>query len=123
MQEGDKAGLIVFGEDYAYISLEKRTDKIEASFATCRSATHGAVEPPTQTMAATSATAYLRVHVSTQAECQFSLSFDGTAYTDIGTPFHAVKGAWIGAKVGLFATQKQPGVENGYADFDWFRIE
>jgi beta-xylosidase len=123
VDEGDKTGLIVFGEDYAYISLQKRADKLEVSFADSHGATRGAVEQSGQVVPAPSATAYLRVHVSPQAQCQFSYSFDGAAYTAIGTPFRAVKGAWIGAKIGLFATQKQPGAENGYADFDWFRVE
>jgi hypothetical protein len=38
-------------------------------------------------------------------------------------PLLARPGRWIGAKVGLFAVRSGPTSENGYADFDWFRVE
>jgi len=40
----------------------------------------------------------------------------------VGNPFAARKGKWIGAKVGIFAIRKGKTNENGYADFDWFKV-
>jgi beta-xylosidase len=53
----------------------------------------------------------------------FSYSTDGTNFTPAGESFTARAGRWIGAKVGLFAVRSGPTSENGYADFDWFRVE
>jgi beta-xylosidase len=121
--DGDKTGLLIFGSDYAYLAVQKRGEKLELSPAECKNADRGSGEVEGQPVTAPSATVYLRVHVSAQGQCQFSYSFDNAKYSPIGAPFQAKKGAWIGAKVGLFATQKEPGAENGYVDFDWFRVE
>jgi len=48
---------------------------------------------------------------------------DGTNFMSAGEPFTARPGRWIGAKLGLFAIRSGAAAENGYADFDWFRVE
>jgi hypothetical protein len=62
------------------------------------------------------------VKVSAGASAVFSYSADGTAFTDIGAPFIAKPGRWIGAKLGLFALGSVPVWEYGYSDVDWFRV-
>ena len=47
---------------------------------------------------------------------------NGADYVNIGKPFTAVKGTWIGAKVGLFNINPNIKESKGYSDFDWFRI-
>jgi rhamnogalacturonyl hydrolase YesR/beta-xylosidase/lysophospholipase L1-like esterase len=69
-------------------------------------------------LAAGSRMTYLRVEVSSDAVCRFSMSEDGKTYQPAGKPFVAEAGKWIGAKVGVFASAKK-----GFADFDWFRVE
>jgi hypothetical protein len=54
---------------------------------------------------------------------RFSYSVDGTNFNDVGTPFTAKQGRWIGAKVGLYALGTVAVSEYGFADIDWFRIE
>lgn len=44
-------------------------------------------------------------------------------HSNIGEPFTARAGRWIGAKMGIFAVGPGRLHETGYADFDWFRIE
>jgi hypothetical protein len=61
--------------------------------------------------------------VQPSAVCQFSYSNDGEEFEPIGQPFVAKPGRWIGAKVGLFCIAPQESNSQGYADFDWFRIE
>ena len=56
-------------------------------------------------------------------DCIFSYSIDGVEYKQLGEPFAAKKGKWIGAKVGLFALRNGKVYESGYADVDWFRID
>jgi hypothetical protein len=43
-------------------------------------------------------------------------------FSEIGKPFKAREGRWIGAKVGLFAVSFAQAETRGYADFDWFRF-
>jgi hypothetical protein len=45
---------------------------------------------------------YLRITVGRRG-VSFSYSKDGSRFTEIGEPFKAREGRWIGAKVGLFA--------------------
>ena len=58
-----------------------------------------------------------------QALCRFRYSTDGKESHATGEEFAAKPGRWIGAKVGLFATRSGVTLENGYADYDWFRVE
>jgi hypothetical protein len=41
----------------------------------------------------------------------------------LGNNFKAKKSMWIGAKVGLFCINPNMRVSNGYADFDWLKME
>jgi len=61
---------------------------------------------------------HLRMHVSAGAYVAFSYSADGLRYTQVGLPFEAAMGRWVGAQVGLFAT----GAPGAYADIDYVRI-
>jgi hypothetical protein len=68
-------------------------------------------------------TVYLRVNVTDNALSRFAYSTDGTNFTDVGTPFTAKQGRWIGAKVGPYALGTVPVAEYGFADVDWFRVQ
>ena len=61
---------------------------------------------------------WLRVAVEPGARCNFSYSTDGNTFEPLGRPFVAEPGRWMGAKVGLICTGK-----DGYADFEWFKVE
>jgi beta-xylosidase len=67
---------------------------------------------------------YLRVIIDPQAQCLFSYSTDGSAFTPLGPAFTASVDRWIGAKVGLFASADPSRglAKGGYADFAWFRV-
>jgi len=65
----------------------------------------------------------LRVEVAEGGVCRFSLSTDGKTFHEIGNTFTAQKGAWVGARIGLFATGAPGRTEAGYVDVDWFRID
>ena len=67
-------------------------------------------------------TIYFRVSVTKGAVCHFSYSTDGRNFTDVGEPFTAMPGRWIGAKIGLFCSSTTKTNDSGYADFDWLRI-
>jgi beta-xylosidase len=119
----DKAGLIVMGRDYAYLSIEKQDSQWAISQVECTDAMRGGLEVVNARLPATTNELFFRVTVSEGAQCNFSYSFDGIHYLALGRQFSAVPGRWIGAKVGLFATRSGISSDNGSADFDWFRIE
>ena len=66
---------------------------------------------------------YLRLKVTKAGICQFSYSENGKRFTDIGTPFKAKPGRWIGAKVGLFVLRPVKNNDGGWMDVDWFRFQ
>ncbi|HEX8072322.1 MAG TPA: glycoside hydrolase 43 family protein [Pyrinomonadaceae bacterium] len=122
--DGERTGLIVMGLDYSYLSLVKRPAGLFVSQTVCKNADgHAPEREETLAAALTGDTFYLRVQVSEGAVCKFSYSVDGKNFTPVGEPFTAREGRWIGAKVGLFAVRTGKTRENGYADFDWFRVE
>ena len=139
----EETGLIVTGIDYAYISLKKTTQGLLVSQTKCIDAEHGKPEQKTESIKVASSTIYFKVAVRNikpddanfktfntaenskygNAACTFSYSLDGISFKQIGEPFAAKKGKWIGSNVGLFAIRKGLTYETGYADVDWFRIE
>jgi beta-xylosidase len=117
-----KTGLVILGRSYAFISLEKTADSIKISQTICQGADKMGAETENESFAIQQNTVYLRVKVSSpDAACSFSYSIDGNEFKSVGKEFKAVKGGWMGSKVGLFCLAGEKGL--GYADFDWFRVE
>jgi beta-xylosidase len=121
--DGERAGLIVTGTDYAYVSVRKQQDGLYVSQTVCVNADKGPAEVETPGAKLMQTAFWLRVKVDENAMASFSYSIDGASFTSIGKPFKARPGRWIGAKVGIFAVAAGPNSEMGYADFDWFRAE
>jgi len=123
--EEEKAGLLVMGVDYSYITLEKKSGEFHLVKKICRNADKGTseTEESDELAGAGRSSVYLRIAIDTGAVCRFSYSNDGHAFKSMGKDFTAREGRWIGAKIGLFALAKAPGRNPGYAEFDWFRIE
>ncbi|MDM8159323.1 glycoside hydrolase 43 family protein [Labilibaculum sp. K2S] len=121
--QGKKAGLMISGNDYSYLSISKDETGYLISQVVCLDANNGGVEKTIVSARLTKNEVFLRVNVSgPDAECNFSYSEDGENYFPIGITHKAKPELWIGAKVGLFCTA-EPGFRmGGYADFDWFVI-
>jgi beta-xylosidase len=120
---GEKGGLIMFGIDYSFLAVEKTESGLRLIKMVCKNANaEGKEVTESQTQLAT-ANVLLRVKIARGGVCQFSFSEDGKTFANIGEPFTAREGRWVGAKVGLFALAKFGAPQRGYADFDWFRFE
>lgn len=118
-----KAGLIITGNDYAYLAISQDDKGYKISQVRCKNAEKGTAEEVVAEKRIGTNTAYLRVKVSgPDAKCRFSYSEDGQRFTPIGEEFTALPDKWIGAKVGLFATSASNARRGSYADFDWFRV-
>lgn len=127
--QGERAGLLVFGQDYAALTLTNEDGAITLAQTRCLKAKKGTAETtvgksvkvqPDQWL-------YLRAQVrkeGTEARVTFSYSTDGTTYQTLGDPFTAQPGQWIGAKMGLFCQRQATGVnDGGWLDADFFRVE
>ncbi|MFZ1329384.1 MAG: family 43 glycosylhydrolase, partial [Chitinophagaceae bacterium] len=120
--DGEKAGLIIHGADYAYLSLVKKTNNY-ISFSNCKNADKGNEESVSDGERISGNDIYLRVKVGKGAVCEFSYSEDGINFKNIGEKLVAKPGRWVSAKVGLFCTRTVKTNDSGFADVDWFRFE
>lgn len=121
-QSGDRAGLMVFGYDYAWIGFRQLGRVIQLVMVTCSSAQKGTPEHVAAAIEIKNPQVYLRVAVSEGARCQFSYSLDGEIYRSLGGEFVAMSGNLVGAKFGLFASAAPSALTKGYADFRKFRV-
>jgi beta-xylosidase len=123
--EGDTAGLIVFGYDYAWIGVRHSKDGTKLIQITCFSARNGGLETDAaipSPLLRPAQKIFLRVHVTVGAICEFSYSLDGKNFTPAGQPFRATSSKWVGAKVGFFASATSHGQSGGHADFQDFEV-
>jgi beta-xylosidase len=121
--DGERAGLAVFGFDYAWIGLRRAEGGLRLVTAVNRGANRvGAQESEIAAAGSASPGVFLRVTVVENAICRFAYSFDNRVFTPIGGPFQASGDRWIGAKVGLFASAAPAAAALGFADFNWFRV-
>lgn len=133
--EGEKAGLLVMGWDYAYLALERKGETFELQQVSCTDAE--LKNPESIRIIRTGITGekreggnipslnrdiWLRVQVKAGAICSFSYSLDGRKFVTTDIPFKARQGKWIGAKLGLFALNPNLRSDSGWVDCDWFRI-
>jgi beta-xylosidase len=122
--QNKKAGLVIMGLDYAYISVNKNEQGYFVEMVKCNEAFKAGNEKSIEQKSIANRSVYLRVSViAPLAMCQFSYSEDGSNFINIGESFKAKEGKWIGAKVGLFCNSGYGDKIGSYADFDWFRIK
>ena len=122
-QLNEKAGLVVMGEKWAFVALSKTEQDLIVGMYT---GTYDRENDATELVEAVplkSASCQLKVTVDQTGQCRFYYSLEGKKFNPIGKPFSAAKGRWISAKVGLFNVNPNMVESNGYADFNWFRIE
>ncbi len=121
--DGERAGLIIFGTDYAYISLLKKSDGNYIQYAHCKDADKGKSESINDAGKINGAEVFFRVRVNSGAMYQFSYSEDGINFKELGDKLIAKPGRWVGAKMGLFCTRISKTNDSGFVDVDWFKVE
>jgi hypothetical protein len=129
---GERAGLVMFGYDYAWIGLENTVDGLRLVQVTRLNAdlgvSLGKLQQSSETVLTAPVEAKGPVHVrmavspvtvpvaepdfphywpsmltATHARVAFSYSTDGVNFRPIGPAFTSRPGRWVGAQVGLFA--------------------
>jgi beta-xylosidase len=93
LRDGERAGLIVFGNDYAWVGVERVGAGARMVMRMRKDAQKATDEPVLAEQPLTGTSATLTLRVAAGAQCQFN----------IGPSFTARPGRWVGAKVGVFA--------------------
>ena len=122
-ENGKSAGLIVFGLDYATLTLTQNQGNYVLKQTQVLEAKKNYPEEVNEEVKLSTNEVILKVEVSApNALCQFSYSLDGKKFINIGKPFTAKPGQWVGAKIGVFSVSDAYIKYGGYADVDYFRI-
>lgn len=125
----DECGLILTGQSYNYITLVRRSDGYFLEYRQGYLADTGSKENRIQSVKIEAKEVYLRANIQqtllqdTNVIGQFSYSIDGETFKEIGEVFYPVPGKWVGAKIGIFATNLKTENSKGYADFDWIKFD
>ncbi len=128
--EGDRAGLVMMGQDYALLGVELRDGKLSIVQADCLQANKGASERVNATVPFAGGSVWLRCRIAWKMDeqniprmhCRFAYSLNGKKFVEFGEPFVAKEGPWIGAKIGYYATAEIRKNDGGWVDIDWFRV-
>ena len=133
--EGDRAGLVMMGHDYATIGLKFVDGKIVIEQSRCLEAMRKS--NPEEVLASLPyqesgepVVVYLRCQIKQEWKkgeqprmfCRFAYSTDGKRFKELGEQFEAQAGHWIGAKIGFYADAEIHKNDGGWSDIDWFRV-
>ena len=128
LAEGDRAGICIFQDPYAYVAVEKKDGKLQIVWRQDQLRTNEGFTPEEQTAEVAGITdgiVYLRAAITKNTnKTKFYYSTDNETYTQIGkeTELKFNLSVFVGSRFGLFCMATQDG-SNGYADFDWFSTE
>jgi beta-xylosidase len=119
---GNKAGLIMMGQNYSYLAVERTGNGFRLIKASCHNASASHPETIESEVHCHGNLIQLRIEVDGNGQCDFSHAQDDGPFVPAGKSFQATKGLWIGAKVGLFATAPADVQSQGWSDFDYLRL-
>lgn len=120
--DNERFGLIVFGSDYAVLSLIKKGDKIFVTQSENIGADKKREETVISTLPVNGDDFILKVKVSKGGVCDFSYEADVVTGSLMKT-FKAKPGRWVGAKIGMFCTRTNVTNDAGFADIDWIHFD
>ena len=119
----ERFGLIMFGSDYAYISLVKKYNQIFIIVKENIKADKNNEETEVAAFPVKGNNFYLEIMVEKGGICHFKFSDNEERLTTVEKSFIAKPGRWVGAKIGMFCLRNNITNDAGFADVDWFRIE
>lgn len=119
-EEGDRAGIIIYGFHYAWLGLRQHEGKTELVYTTNHDAQSERAERIRLTQVIESNEVYLRVIMQSPGKTEFFYSLDGENYRQFGGLFTADRGRWVGGQLGLFSISSK--ASKGFADVDYFRV-
>jgi len=126
LQEGDVAGICIFQDPYAMLSVQVKDGKQYLVWRQDTLRTSSSFTPAEKRIEIqTDSIIYLRASISySTSKTRFYYSFDNVTYQSLGgeTTLGYNLSVFVGARFGLYcyATRLE---SEGYADFDWFSTE
>jgi beta-galactosidase len=121
LADGDSAGLLMYGLDYAWIGVRRSGGANRLVLNTCMKAMTGCRDEEQASVALPAKRVYLRLQVSEGGRTTFSYSLDRKRFEAFGKPFNATVGRWVGARMGLFSTASSA-QGGGFVDVDDFTV-
>src|SRR5688572_26852926 len=121
LRPGGRAGLIMFGEDYAWMGLEQQGTERMLVVRSVERAQDSQAETAVFGEPWSAAKLTMRVSVTKGAQFRFAVVNDGKV-RDVGRRFQAKPGRWVGAKMGLFASAPPGAADTGWASFARFTV-
>jgi beta-xylosidase len=118
LQEGNIAGLLIYGFDYQWLGIKVTTEGRFLVLNQCMNTEMNCKENTIKQIPLESNSVYLRMKVTAPAEVEFSYSSDNKRFIVMGSGFRASKGRWIGAQMVLFSL----GDPASSIDVDYFRV-
>lgn len=116
---GDSAGLIMYGFDYQWIGVKANSRGKQLVLMKCEKAESNCQEQTLAQLALNQNTIQLRMSVTEGGKTQFSYSQNNKQFTNMGAPFTAAMGRWVGAQMGLFSIGESG---KSFLDVDYFRV-
>ncbi len=114
LRDGERAGLIVFGTDYAWAGIERTAGQLRVVLRRVADAPKGGAEEVVASEARATDRLRIEVSVATGGICTFAVApADGTLRR-IGPAFQAKPGRWVGARIGLFAAAPASARDTGH---------
>ena len=118
VNDGDEAGFVVFGQEYAYVCVVRRDGR---NYLEIRKGAIDGERDETLARSQPYDEPYVTFQMSAKHEepqkLAFKFSFGGSAFTH---KFYATPGVWTGAKIGVYARSATE--SKGSATFKFFRV-
>jgi beta-xylosidase/pectate lyase len=139
--DGESAGLLVFGPDYAWVGLRRVDGQLRLVVRSLKGAKDARGDSPEEESVnepAAGPTLLLRVTMTPGGKYRFSVGTEAAvqasgagvgqasslpvAFRPVGGEYVAKAGDWVVAKVGLFAVGRPGSTTLGHADWDFVRV-
>jgi beta-xylosidase len=118
----EEINFVVMGLDYSGLRIKQVDGKIVLSQIVCKNADKKSIENDIASTPLENNLVYLRVKVNQGGICTFFYSKNGADFKEIGNPFTAREGKWIGTKLGFVALRNGFINDAGNIKIDWIRF-
>jgi beta-xylosidase len=123
LKDGDIAGLMVTGNDYATLRVVNREGAMQVSFLERYKANEGGETKVINGQIVDSEKIYFKLKVNSGALCSFSFSVNGVDFITLGSNFQAKRLQWVGSSIGLYSIGSVDGELGGSVDVEWISFD
>ncbi|AUS77323.1 glycoside hydrolase [Actinoalloteichus sp. AHMU CJ021] len=119
---GERTGLAVLGERYAWIGLDHTEDGTHLVLRLHLGGDDHERDLLRSPLPAGTTRVGLAVTVRPEARCQFHANPGDEGWREVGEEFTARPGRWVGARLGVFALAPAESTTTGHVDLPYFRV-